>query len=119
MNPTRYDMTMLTCILQKTLFFEQIVTRYINEGGWGTHNFTFKWITGSRNVIRRPSYIMFQDAHEFLGQVLDQLKEEMDKINKQIAVKSEATPEPTELNDKNPTASNFEFKITHTITCAE
>ena len=70
-------MTMVTCILQ-------------NEGGRGTHNFTFKWI--SRSVIRRPSYIMFQDAHEFLGQVLDQLKEEMDKINKQIAVKSEATP---------------------------
>lgn len=64
----------------------------------------------------------FQDAHEFLGQVLDQLKEEVNKILK-------STPSPhREGTDKeyntsrdyvNPTYQNFEFEVQHTITCTK
>ena len=66
---------------------------------------------------------MLQDAHEFLGQILDQLKEEAVKLNKELRTdnkKLELASEPDKENaDDNPAASNFEFKITHTITCSE
>lgn len=56
-----------------------------------------------------------QDAHEFLSQVLDQLKEEIVKFNK-------STPSPTrdpseDIDLVNPTLDNFEFEVLHTITC--
>ncbi|XP_023933293.1 ubiquitin carboxyl-terminal hydrolase 37-like isoform X1 [Lingula anatina] len=60
------------------------------------------------------------DAHEFLCQVIDQLKEEVIKANA-------ATPSP-DPKDKNmfmqssivnPTVQNFEFEVLHTIQCQE
>ena len=66
--------------------------------------------------------VKLQDAHEFLGQVLDQLKEEVVKINK-------GTPspvrEPLSENNQpdrdfiNPATINFEFEVMHSITCLE
>ena len=65
--------------------------------------------------------ICVQDAHEFLGQVLDQLKDEVDKL-----IKDEGGSSPDRENDgsileetyPNPTARNFEFEVLHTITCS-
>ena len=66
--------------------------------------------------------LLTQDAHEFLGQVLDQLKEEVVKISK-------STPSPvrehieengdSELDYINPTTVNFEFEVMHTIRCLQ
>lgn len=66
--------------------------------------------------------VCFQDAHEFLGQCLDQLKEDI--------VKSVLTEEREEDKIKNleneerkarevacPVARNFECQISHTIKC--
>lgn len=70
---------------------------------------------------------ILQDAHEFLGQVLDQLKEEVIKISK-------ATPTPNKENEggvenliepaspysgHNPITVNFEFEVLHTLTCLQ
>ncbi|KAK3083221.1 hypothetical protein FSP39_017155, partial [Pinctada imbricata] len=61
------------------------------------------------------------DAHEFLGQVLDQLKDEVLKVNN-------STPSPQrEESDRegrsqeviNPTSQSFEFEVEHTISCTE
>ncbi|XP_053386505.1 ubiquitin carboxyl-terminal hydrolase 37-like [Mercenaria mercenaria] len=67
------------------------------------------------------------DAHEFLGQVLDQLKEEVIKISK-------ATPTPNKESEggaenkidtvspysgNNPITVNFEFEVLHTLTCLQ
>ena len=83
-----------------------------------------------------------QDAHEFLGQVLDQLKEEVIGINKlglspsvnpadpkvvtsdpsvaEIKVEEEETNKsPLEAQFNNPTLLNFEFEVQHTIQCLE
>ncbi|KAJ8320585.1 hypothetical protein KUTeg_002172 [Tegillarca granosa] len=69
---------------------------------------------------KRFSGYQQHDAHEFLGQVLDQLKEEVNKILK-------STPSPhrdgtdkeynTSHDCVNPTYQNFEFEVQHTITC--
>lgn len=72
-------------------------------------------------------FLLFQDAHEFLGQVLDQLKEEVIKVSK-------ATPTPNKENENgaenrvedtppcsgnNPITVNFEFEVLHTLTCLQ
>lgn len=66
------------------------------------------------------------DAHEFLGQVLDQLKEEVVKVSKATptpnkeneggAEKAETTPLS---NGNNPITVNFEFEVLHTLTCLQ
>ena len=70
------------------------------------------------------SSMYFQDAHEFLGQVLDQLKEEVDKLNKDISnirgdANSKSNGKTVEEIQPNPTTKNFEFEVLHTITCTE
>ncbi|XP_064647098.1 ubiquitin carboxyl-terminal hydrolase 37-like isoform X2 [Lineus longissimus] len=58
------------------------------------------------------------DAHEFLNQVLDQLKEEIIKASKpppHLDDDNENVPVQELL--LNPTSMNFEFEIIHTITC--
>lgn len=73
------------------------------------------------------SLLCFQDAHEFLSQCLDQLKEDMEKLNK--TWKSE--PVPNEDNSPGrasddlsatkvytcPVISNLEFEVQHSIIC--
>ncbi len=71
-----------------------------------------------------------KDAHEFLGQVLDQLKEEADKLNKDHsgADDSGSSDDEARVNRSlltgeqvflNPTSRNFEFEVLHTITCTK
>lgn len=63
-----------------------------------------------------------QDAHEFLSQCLDQLKEDMEKLNK--TWKTE--PVPGEENSPDisatrvytcPVITNLEFEVQHSIIC--
>ena len=87
--------------------------------------------------------LLLKDAHEFLSQILDQLKEEIVKVNKQLAQdKEDSRKWSSQISDEeaeirkpsdhnriaqivsnqfdglpNPTASNFEFEVEHYITC--
>lgn len=74
--------------------------------------------------------LLLQDAHEFLCQCLDQLKEEVSKVNKSL------TPDPVvtsgvcvggsgaqkEVGSSHvytcPVVNNMEFEVQHTITCS-
>lgn len=65
-------------------------------------------------------YSLIQDAHEFLSQVLDQLKEEVAKVMKSTPSPNRSPREVTEAVDLiNPTLQNFEFEVTHTISCSK
>lgn len=90
--------------------------------------------------INEVAYV-YQDAHEFLSQCLDQLKDDVEKINKswtneaaasssssvvcengQEATSSAPKAEPGEEVDTSrvytcPVAVNMEFEVQHTITC--
>lgn len=71
--------------------------------------------------------LCFQDAHEFLSQCLDQLKEDVEKVNKSCRIDSSAWDEPqgtrlTEETDTSriytcPVTVNMEFEVQHTIVC--
>lgn len=71
--------------------------------------------------------LCFQDAHEFLSQCLDQLKEDMEKVNKSCRSDSSAWDEPQGtriIEDMDtsriytcPVTVNMEFEVQHTITC--
>ena len=77
-------------------------------------------------------YAVRQDAHEFLCQVLDQLKEEVIGLNKKaegsphangnprdLPCRPEDSPSATASTYINPTMLNFELEVLHTITCLE
>uniref|UniRef100_A0A7N9AQD4 Ubiquitin carboxyl-terminal hydrolase n=1 Tax=Mastacembelus armatus TaxID=205130 RepID=A0A7N9AQD4_9TELE len=68
------------------------------------------------STAERFSGNMQNDAHEFLSQCLDQLKDDVEKMNKSW------TNEPGEEVDTSriytcPVAVNMEFEVQHTITC--
>ncbi|KAM9801866.1 ubiquitin carboxyl-terminal hydrolase 37 [Syngnathus typhle] len=72
------------------------------------------------STAERFSGNMQNDAHEFLSQCLDQLKDDMEKVNKSQA--SAAKPDPGEEADTSrvytcPVAVNMAFEVQHTITC--
>ncbi|XP_041857328.1 ubiquitin carboxyl-terminal hydrolase 37 isoform X2 [Melanotaenia boesemani] len=89
------------------------------------------------STAERFSGNMQNDAHEFLSQCLDQLKDDVEKMNKSFAndastslscdSSQEATSlavrvEPGEEADTSriytcPVAANMEFEVQHTITC--
>ena len=58
-----------------------------------------------------------QDAHEFLSQLLDQLKDEVLAMNKRLTEDCGLTSDTSHDNFPNPTATNFEFEVLHSITC--
>lgn len=83
--------------------------------------------------------ILLQDAHEFLCQCLDQLKEEVAKVNKSLTNEATVTS-PVRAGGKSgqdsstarsgglkevgptriytcPVVNNMEFEVQHTITC--
>lgn len=76
---------------------------------------------------KSQSAVFAQDAHEFLSQCLDQLKEDVEKINKSWKNEPSAGEEPqsarlTEEVDTSriytcPVTVNMEFEVQHTITC--
>lgn len=71
--------------------------------------------------------VFAQDAHEFLSQCLDQLKEDVEKINKSWKNEPSAWDEPQsarlaeEVDTSRiytcPVTVNMEFEVQHTITC--
>uniref|UniRef100_A0A8C7GEE9 Ubiquitin carboxyl-terminal hydrolase n=1 Tax=Oncorhynchus kisutch TaxID=8019 RepID=A0A8C7GEE9_ONCKI len=83
------------------------------------------------STAERFSGYMQNDAHEFLSQCLDQLKEDMEKVNKSWKSESAAWDEapqqaaavrPGEEADTShtytcPVVVNMEFEVQHTITC--
>uniref|UniRef100_A0A672RDQ3 Ubiquitin carboxyl-terminal hydrolase n=1 Tax=Sinocyclocheilus grahami TaxID=75366 RepID=A0A672RDQ3_SINGR len=79
------------------------------------------------STAERFSGYMQNDAHEFLSQCLDQLKEDVEKINKSWKNEPSAWEEPqsarlTEEVDTSriytcPVTVNMEFEVQHTITC--
>uniref|UniRef100_A0A3P8WGD3 Ubiquitin carboxyl-terminal hydrolase n=1 Tax=Cynoglossus semilaevis TaxID=244447 RepID=A0A3P8WGD3_CYNSE len=86
------------------------------------------------STAERFSGNMQNDAHEFLSQCLDQLKDDIEKMNKNEASTSlstlssscesghESTTEPGEEADITriytcPVAVNMEFEVQHTIVC--
>jgi ubiquitin carboxyl-terminal hydrolase 26/29/37 len=69
-------------------------------------------------------YFFFQDAHEFLCQILDQLKEEIISLNKEFVeirkMEENSAVPPSEVSKlENPTTENFECEVQHSITCLE
>ncbi|KAL2081526.1 hypothetical protein ACEWY4_023379 [Coilia grayii] len=79
------------------------------------------------STAERFSGYMQNDAHEFLSQCLDQLKEDVDKVNK--SWKNEPSPwdeaQSARLGEEAdtsriytcPVVVNMEFEVQHTITC--
>ncbi|XP_051564990.1 ubiquitin carboxyl-terminal hydrolase 37 isoform X2 [Myxocyprinus asiaticus] len=79
------------------------------------------------STAERFSGYMQNDAHEFLSQCLDQLKEDVEKINKSWKNEPSVWEEPqsTRLAEEAdtsriytcPVTVNMEFEVQHTITC--
>uniref|UniRef100_A0A671R7G4 Ubiquitin carboxyl-terminal hydrolase n=1 Tax=Sinocyclocheilus anshuiensis TaxID=1608454 RepID=A0A671R7G4_9TELE len=79
------------------------------------------------STAERFSGYMQNDAHEFLSQCLDQLKEDVEKINKSWKNEPPAWEEPQsarlaeEVDTSRiytcPVTVNMEFEVQHTITC--
>lgn len=85
------------------------------------------------STAERFSGNMQNDAHEFLSQCLDQLKDDVEKINRSwsceasssapsAAIVGENKPEPGDEADTSriytcPVAVNMEFEVQHTIMC--
>uniref|UniRef100_A0A8C5N914 Ubiquitin carboxyl-terminal hydrolase n=1 Tax=Gouania willdenowi TaxID=441366 RepID=A0A8C5N914_GOUWI len=64
------------------------------------------------STAERFSGNMQNDAHEFLSQCLDQLKDDVEKINKSLASDVDTSRIYT-----CPVGVNMEFEVQHTITC--
>uniref|UniRef100_A0A669CUP4 Ubiquitin carboxyl-terminal hydrolase n=1 Tax=Oreochromis niloticus TaxID=8128 RepID=A0A669CUP4_ORENI len=77
------------------------------------------------STAERFSGNMQNDAHEFLSQCLDQLKDDVEKMNKSLtneAAASSSSSVPGDEADTSriytcPVAVNMEFEVQHTITC--
>uniref|UniRef100_A0A3Q0RDB8 Ubiquitin carboxyl-terminal hydrolase n=1 Tax=Amphilophus citrinellus TaxID=61819 RepID=A0A3Q0RDB8_AMPCI len=77
------------------------------------------------STAERFSGNMQNDAHEFLSQCLDQLKDDVEKMNKSWmneAASSSSSSSPGDEADVSriytcPVAVNMEFEVQHTITC--
>ncbi|XP_030641613.1 ubiquitin carboxyl-terminal hydrolase 37 [Chanos chanos] len=79
------------------------------------------------STAERFSGYMQNDAHEFLSQCLDQLKEDVEKVNKSWKNEPSSWDEPqgsrlAEETDTSriytcPVVVNMEFEVQHTITC--
>uniref|UniRef100_A0A671U6Q9 Ubiquitin carboxyl-terminal hydrolase n=1 Tax=Sparus aurata TaxID=8175 RepID=A0A671U6Q9_SPAAU len=78
------------------------------------------------STAERFSGNMQNDAHEFLSQCLDQLKDDVEEMNKSLtneaAAASSSSTEPGEEVDTSriytcPVAVNMEFEVQHTIIC--
>ncbi|CAF0909838.1 unnamed protein product [Brachionus calyciflorus] len=69
--------------------------------------------TISKEATRFSGYQQ-HDAHEFLCQILDQLKDEACKLEKSY-VDNKKSKNGSELS--NPVVNNFEFQVTHAIEC--
>uniref|UniRef100_H2SH63 Ubiquitin carboxyl-terminal hydrolase n=1 Tax=Takifugu rubripes TaxID=31033 RepID=H2SH63_TAKRU len=75
------------------------------------------------STVERFSGNMQNDAHEFLCQCLDQLKEEVAKVNKSLTNEAMVTS-PVRTGEVGPAliytcpvVNNMEFEVQHTITC--
>ncbi|XP_062861616.1 ubiquitin carboxyl-terminal hydrolase 37 isoform X2 [Trichomycterus rosablanca] len=83
--------------------------------------------TAISSTAERFSGYMQNDAHEFLSQCLDQLKEDVEKVNKSCRNETSARDEPqgtrpAEETDASriytcPVTVNMEFEVQHTIMC--
>ncbi|KAK7168551.1 hypothetical protein R3I93_004769 [Phoxinus phoxinus] len=77
------------------------------------------------STAERFSGYMQNDAHEFLSQCLDQLKEDVEKINKSCKSEPWDEPQSARLAEEAdparvytcPVTVNMEFEVQHTITC--
>ncbi|KAG7466789.1 hypothetical protein MATL_G00146030 [Megalops atlanticus] len=81
------------------------------------------------STAERFSGYMQNDAHEFLSQCLDQLKEDVEKVNKSWKndVQSWEEPQASRLGEEPdpsriytcPVVANMEFEVQHTISCKD
>ncbi|KAJ8403514.1 hypothetical protein AAFF_G00352860 [Aldrovandia affinis] len=81
------------------------------------------------STAERFSGYMQNDAHEFLSQCLDQLKEDVEKVNKSWKNELQTWEEPqgSRLGEEPdtsqiytcPVAANMEFEVQHTISCKD
>jgi hypothetical protein len=92
----------------------QEATRF---SGYQQHVGFLNWVQfrESRTSMECDTSTSFKDAHEFLCQVLDQLKEDIERLKK----KAEISDNKMKLDIVDPVVSNFEFQVVHSIKCTK
>uniref|UniRef100_A0A674BWE2 Ubiquitin carboxyl-terminal hydrolase 37 n=1 Tax=Salmo trutta TaxID=8032 RepID=A0A674BWE2_SALTR len=70
------------------------------------------------STAERFSGYMQNDAHEFLSQCLDQLKEDVEKVNKSWKTRPGEEADTSRIYTC-PVVVNMEFEVQHTITCKD